>query len=130
MGQLTIINRSRDAGEDLARDLNSDFIQMDEMKETEVDILINATSVGMFPDYEGIPIDPSKIRKDILVMDIVYNPLKTRFLKEAELKGCGIIDGLSMFVQQGAFQFELWTGKKAPVQLMRETVLKALEENR
>jgi shikimate dehydrogenase len=60
------------------------------------------------------------------VMDIVYTPLKTLFLKEAAAAGCNIIDGLSMFVYQGAIQFELWTGLKAPVDIMRKAVLDVL----
>jgi shikimate dehydrogenase len=59
-------------------------------------------------------------------MDIVYNPLKTRLLKTAEDIGCRTIDGVSMFVYQGAFQLELWTGMTAPVEAMRKAVLTAL----
>jgi shikimate dehydrogenase len=59
----------------------------------------------------------------MIVMDMVYNPLKTRFLQGAENIGCTIIDGVSMFVHQGAVQFELWTSLKAPVDIMRKVVL-------
>jgi shikimate dehydrogenase len=55
----------------------------------------------------------------MVVMDIVYHPLKTRLLCEAEAAGCVTVDGLSMFVHQGAQQFELWTGLSAPVDIMR-----------
>jgi shikimate 5-dehydrogenase len=58
---------------------------------------------------------------------MVYNPLKTRFLKEAQNIGCAIVDGVSMFVHQGAVQFELWTSQKAPVDVMRRVVLEALK---
>ena len=61
-------------------------------------------------------------------MDIVYNPLKTQLLKIAEDIGCRTIDGASMFVYQGAAQFELWTGKTAPVAAMRRTVIEALSK--
>jgi shikimate dehydrogenase len=63
-----------------------------------------------------------KLRPGLVVMDIVYNPLKTRLLREAACAGCTTIDGLSMFVHQGARQFELWTGMKAPVDIMRMAV--------
>ena len=63
----------------------------------------------------------------MVVMDMVYNPLQTRFLKAAQRIGCTIVDGVSMFVHQGAVQFELWTNKKAPVNLMRRVVLEELE---
>jgi shikimate dehydrogenase len=62
----------------------------------------------------------------MVVMDIIYNPLETRFLKEAAARGCRTINGVDMFVFQGAHQFELWTGKKAPVEVMRQAVLEAL----
>ena len=60
------------------------------------------------------------------VMDIVYNPLETRLLSAAREAGCTVVDGVAMFVHQGAFQFERWTGKQAPVQLMKRTVLEVL----
>jgi len=59
-------------------------------------------------------------------MDIVYNPLKTRLLKEAEDIGCVTVQGVSMFIYQAVFQFELWTGQKAPVDIMRAAVMEAL----
>jgi shikimate dehydrogenase len=60
-------------------------------------------------------------------MDTVYNPLKTRLLKDAEKAGCRTIDGVSMLVHQGAVQFEMWTSQKAPVEIMRRAVLDELE---
>ena len=62
----------------------------------------------------------------MVVMDIVYNPLETRLLKDAAASGCRTINGAEMFVFQGAQQFELWTGQKAPVDVMRQAVLEAL----
>ncbi len=59
-------------------------------------------------------------------MDIVHNPLKTNLLEAEGLWVCPTIDGTAMFVYQGALQFELWTGKKAPVEMMRQAVLEAL----
>jgi shikimate dehydrogenase len=66
----------------------------------------------------------------MVVMDIVYNPLKTRLLKEAQDVGCITVNGVSMFVNQGAFQFELWTGKKAPINVMTATVMDALAQSK
>jgi shikimate dehydrogenase len=80
----------------------------------------------MTPNTEVTPIEGKNLDTSMVVMDIVYNPLDTRLLKEAASKGCIAIDGLSMFVYQGAFQFELWTGKKAPVDVMRKAVLNKL----
>ena len=64
--------------------------------------------------------------KDMLVFDIVYNPLKTRLIKEAEQNGCDTILGLEMFVHQAALQFEIWTGREAPLELMRSLVVEEL----
>ncbi len=80
----------------------------------------------MDPNIDEMPIKKEYLQKDMVIMDIVYNPLKTRLLKEAEDIGCITIGGVSMFVHQGVAQFELWTGKKAPVDVMRKTVLDAL----
>lgn len=125
-GRLTILNRTKDKGEKLAADLGSEFYPLEDFKRVKCDILINTTSVGMEPNVDGIPVEKRHLNKGMIVMDIVYNPLRTRLLEVAENMGCTTIDGVSMFVFQGAGQFELWTGKKAPVDLMRKTVLKAL----
>ncbi|MBW1822458.1 MAG: shikimate dehydrogenase, partial [Deltaproteobacteria bacterium] len=125
-GRLTILNRTKGKGEKLASDLGSEFCPLEDFKKVKCDILINTTPVGMEPNVDGIPVEKKHLNKGMIVMDIVYNPIKTRLLKVAEDLGCSIIDGVSMFVFQGAGQFELWTGIKAPVDLMRKTVLKAL----
>jgi shikimate dehydrogenase len=125
-GRLTILNRTKEKGEKLASDLESDFCPLEDLKRVKCEILINTTPVGMEPNVDGIPVKKEHLHKGMIVMDIVYNPLKTHLLKVAEDMGCTTIDGVSMFVFQGAGQFELWTGKKAPVDLMRKTVLKVL----
>jgi len=125
-GRLTILNRTKENGEKLAADLGSDFSLLGDFKKVKCDILINTTSVGMKPNVDSMPVEKEHLNKGMIVMDIVYNPLRTRFLKVAQDMGCTTIDGVSMFVYQGACQFELWTGKKAPVDLMRKTVLKTL----
>jgi shikimate dehydrogenase len=78
--------------------------------------------VGLSPQGQDTPLLGEKMKPGLVVMDIVYNPLKTRLLREAEAAGCETIDGLSMFVHQGARQFELWTGLAAPVDIMRMAV--------
>jgi shikimate 5-dehydrogenase len=76
----------------------------------------------MSPDVEGTPLTRERLRPGLVVMDMVYNPLRTRFLQEAEAAGCTVVDGLAMFVHQGARQFELWTGMPAPIDIMRLAV--------
>ncbi len=122
-GNVTIINRSAENGEKLAKDLSSDFLPLDGVGKLEADILINTTPVGMHPHTADLPVPAEIFRRGMLVMDIVYTPLKTEFLKQAQVAGSRIIDGLTMFVLQGARQFELWTGLEAPVDAMREAVL-------
>jgi shikimate dehydrogenase len=126
-GSLTILNRSQTTGERLAADLNAEFLALNEWESNRYEVLINTTPIGMYPETDATPIPKKDLSKEMVVMDIVYNPLKTRLLKEAEAKACRTINGLSMFVFQGAHQFELWTGKKAPVDIMQNSVLQALK---
>jgi len=92
----------------------------------KADILINTTSVGMVPGVDETPVPAKLLGPGLVVFDIVYNPVKTRLLREAAAAGARTIDGLSMLVWQGVLAFEKWTGRKAPVDLMRETAVKAL----
>lgn len=125
-GRVTIINRSIQTGEDLAKDLGADFKSLADLKQIRADILINTTPVGMSPQTEDLPLSPELLREGMLVMDIVYNPVQTALLKHAKRMGCRTIDGVAMFVYQGAFQFKLWTGIEAPIETMRAAVYTAL----
>jgi shikimate dehydrogenase len=125
-GRITILNRTAAKGERLARRLGAEFHPISNLKNTGCQILINTTPVGMIPDTNMMPVQREDLDKTMVVTDVVYNPLKTRLLREAENIGCRTVDGVSMFVYQGAFQFELWTGKRAPVEVMKKAVLKAL----
>ena len=93
----------------------------------KADILVNATSVGMNPNIDETPVPARLLKPDLIVFDIVYNPIKTRLLAEAEEAGAETISGLDMLVWQGALAFEMWTDLKAPVELMREEVIKVLQ---
>ncbi|OIN95476.1 MAG: shikimate dehydrogenase [Deltaproteobacteria bacterium CG1_02_45_11] len=126
-GKLTILNILEDEGELLAKDLEVNYYPLSYFNKVDCQILINATPVGMTPNTEDMPVNRQSLKEGMVVMDIVYNPLKTRLLKEAENIGCVTIDGVAMFVYQGAAQFEMWTGQKAPVDLMRQVVLKTLQ---
>lgn len=120
--RTTIFNRSRDKGEALAADLGVDFKPLSEFAAEGCDVVVNTTPLGMPPQSEGTPVPAEKLRPGLVVMDIVYNPVKTRLLREAEAAGCTTIDGVSMFIRQGVRQFELWTGLPAPVEIMRMAV--------
>ena len=93
----------------------------------KADILVNATSVGMSPNVDETPVSLDLLKPSLIVFDIVYNPIKTRLLREAEAAGAETIGGLDMLVWQGALAFEKWTGLKAPVELMKKEAIKVLE---
>ncbi len=120
--KVTVINRTVSKGEKIADDFNVDFSPLSEEKKYDYDIIINTTSIGMKGGKAGPPIKKEYLEKNMTVMDIVYNPLKTELLRDAEEKGCKTVDGLSMFVYQGALQFELFVGKQAPVDVMNRAV--------
>ncbi len=125
-GKVTIVNRSAEGGRQLAGDLSAAFLPLEKADRICGDIIINATSVGMHPHTGALPVPARVFRRGMLVMDIVYTPLETEFLKQARAAGCKTVDGLDMFVLQGARQFALWTGLKAPVEVMREAVVEQL----
>ena len=85
----------------------------------EAQILIHCTPVGMSPKADATCVPATLLHPDLAVMDIVYNPRATRLLKDAERAGCKTIPGLEMFLNQAVAQFELWTGRPAPVEVMR-----------
>lgn len=134
---ITIVNRTIDRAEELAASVSGHTGLKDvravgafglEMACRQADVVINTTSIGMSPQTEGLPMDinVSWLKTEAVASEIIYNPLKTRFLREAEAAGRRVHGGLGMFIYQGAYAFEYWTGKPAPVPAMRETVLEAL----
>lgn len=124
--QVAIANRTSRRGQVLAEEFGAQFLTQPELVEFSPEVLVNTTSLGMTPNVNELPLAESFLNSSMVVMDIIYNPLKTRLLKAAEKSGSVTVDGLEMFVGQGALQFELWTGKKAPLKIMRETVLEHL----
>ncbi len=127
-GRVTIFNRSRQRGEALAADLGVPFRPLSDFSGRDVDILVNTTAVGMVPETDAMPVAPETLFPHLTVMDIVYRPRRTRLLEAAAAEGCRVVDGLAMFVGQGARQFERWTGQAAPVAAMEAAVLDALKE--
>lgn len=125
--RVTILNRTTTAGERLAADLQAEFSPLNDWQPNRYEILINTTPVGMYPEKDASPISKEALSENMVVMDIIYNPIKTCLLKAAEAKNCRTIDGVAMFVFQGAHQFELWTGQRAPVEVMHRAVLEALK---
>jgi shikimate dehydrogenase len=136
---LVILNRRLERAEELAGRLSVSFdkevraleLVGDDLTQVlgEADILVNTTSVGMSPKISETPVLSKLLRSGLVVADIIYNPIKTRLLREAEEAGAKTIDGVDMFVWQGALAFELWTGVKAPVKVMRAEVIRQLKEH-
>lgn len=96
----------------------------------KTDILINCTPVGMHPKTDESLVPPSLLRKGMIVFDIVYNPIRTKLIQDAEKAGCKTITGENMLVLQGAKSFELWTGKKPDVKLMHAFVNAKLQPSK
>jgi shikimate dehydrogenase len=138
---LVILNRKLelDWAEDLAQSISRisekevKALKLDEENLGRVldkaDILINATSVGMSPDSDKTPVPAKLLKSGMIIFDIVYNPIKTRLLTEAEAAGAKTISGIDMLIWQGAASVEKWTGLKEPIELMREVIIKALQRN-
>lgn len=136
--QVIIANRTLAKGEELARELSSKIrdisysaidlsSQLLEKTMSTSHIVVNATPVGM----ESYPIQKPFVRKEWfnreqLVVDLVYRPLQTRFLQLAEEAGAHTLSGIGMLVYQGAEAYQIWTGRKAPIDLMRKTLLEHL----
>ncbi len=130
--RLTIANRTEDRAAMLASSLhNADFISLseEELKRhiKDADILINTTSVGMYPRADATLVNAGMMHSRLVVFDIVYNPAETKLLREAKKAGVQtIIEGVKMLVYQGAASFRIWTGMEPPVEVMESAVRKAL----
>lgn len=136
--ELTIANRTKERAVQLAskltnatvigirRDINTEL--ENHLKNT--DILINATSTGMYPDVNTTLVNADMMHPDLLVFEIVYNPIETKLLREARRAGVKqIIDGVKMLVYQGAASFKIWTKEEPPIAVMEAAVRNALLHN-
>jgi shikimate dehydrogenase len=130
---LDILNRSGQKAARLARALRQRFPlkttgsvlspTVTRRKLASADIVINATSVGMHPQADQRLVDPSWLRPDLVVMDVVYDPRETQLVKDAKRAGAKVVDGIEMLVHQGAAAFQMWTKQPAPLQTMRQALL-------
>ena len=123
--EVFIVNRTPLKGQTLARQAKVKYMKRADVAKQEFDVIINATPVGMNGSKQS-PLEEKELNTKF-VFDLVYNPAETRLVKMARAKNIQVIPGLEMFVQQGARQFEIWTGKPAPVAEMAYVVTKALE---
>jgi shikimate dehydrogenase len=123
---LTVANHSVKRGEDLAKSLECPFVPLEQMSDVRADLLVQTTPVGMYPRDDECLIPGEALKQGMVVMDIIYNPLETKLLRAARDRGCLTINGLDMFIHQGAEQFMLWTGIEAPLSVMTHAVREAL----
>ena len=125
--EVFILNRTPETAHKLARQAGAKTMKKDALAKTSFDAIVNATPIGM-NGIKGAQILEAKDLNTKLVFDLVYNPLETPLLRLARQKGIPIITGIEMFVQQGARQFEIFTGKPAPEEEMLRVVIHALKQ--
>ena len=117
---ITVANRTTRKGERLAKEFNVNFIQWSKRENVKAEVLINATSIGMFPNIFSSPISKNKIKNSQIVMDVVATPPKTKLIKIANKQGKITVDGLKLSLYQAFTQFKLYTGRNPPIQVMQK----------
>ncbi len=123
---VTLANRTEENATKLAEELGCRTVNWSSRASLIADIFINCTPVGMHPNLDDTPMPPAGFRPGMTVMDTVYHPENTMFLKLARERECKTVSGVDMFLGQAAIQFGLYTGREAPVELMREVVRRKL----
>ncbi|GHE96158.1 shikimate dehydrogenase (NADP(+)) [Aliiroseovarius zhejiangensis] len=132
VSHITVVNRSRNRGEEVTRLIdtqtpaNADLQPWDSTFSipADTDIVVNATSIGLYPDVDAEPdIEYGSLTSDMVVADGIHNPPMTKLLKAASARGCQTVDGLSMLVGQGVIGLKYWTGIDADADVMRNALL-------
>ena len=145
---ITVVNRGRERGEALAALLNAKTPlgiaeggpsaaaapraafapwQGDFAVPADADIVVNATSIGLFPDVDArVPLDAGSLRPGMVVADVIGNPPRTRLIRDAEARGATVLDGLGMLVNQGVIAIRHWTGVDPDPAVMRRALEDAL----
>jgi shikimate dehydrogenase len=128
--RVTVLNRGFDRARKLVEDLRPtasaelSYGGLDQLPALigDTEVLINTTPVGMSPNTSDSPVPEGLLHGGLFVYDVIYNPMKTRLLRDAEMKGAGVLSGVKMLVYQGAEAFKMWTGAEPPVDLMHRVV--------
>jgi 3-dehydroquinate dehydratase/shikimate dehydrogenase len=126
VGMLTVTSRTPEHAAQLATQANCRVVDWVARHNVLCDLVINCTSVGMFPNVDESPLHASFLRPELMVFDIVYTPETTLLVKEARTRGCHVLTGVDMFVRQAALQFKLFTGQEPPPELMMQVVRRIL----
>ena len=135
---VTVVNRSEDRGAALVKLLNeqtpadADLHVWDDTYgiSPSIDIVVNATSIGLYPDIQGkLDLDLETLRPGLVVADGIHNPPETNLVRDAQLRGCTVLDGLGMLVNQGVIAVKYWTGMDVDAEVMRRTVSDLLQQS-
>ena len=126
VAELFLVNRTVSKAEEIAGEIKKQFPSVKVSvgyPKTEIDLLLNATSLGLKPE-DGSPLDEKQfsLKQTRAVYDMIYKPAETKLLVAAKVAGCKTANGIGMLVHQGAKAFEIWTGQSAPVAVMRRAV--------
>ena len=133
---ITIVNRGKERGQELCELIRSktkatsDYVPWDHCYSIspDTDIVVQTTSIGLYPDPNCPNIDYSTVRPPMVVCDIVPNPPETLFIQKAKANGCKTLTGLPMLANQAGISFQIWTGKEAPVDVMKEATLREFSD--
>ncbi len=133
--KILVVNRTRERGQGLVDLLNSKTSATATLElwdstfslDPNVDIVINATTIGLFPDVDGrLDLDVSSLMPGMVVADGIHNPPRTNLIRDAEARGCTALDGLGMLVNQGVIAVKHWSGVDVDPSVMRRAVEDAL----
>ena len=122
---VLISSRTLERAEVMATELGCQAIAWDDRHSRQVNLLVNGTPVGMHPDVDASPYNAASLTQFMVVFDTVYNPENTLLIKYAKQAKCRLITGVDMFVRQAGYQYKLFTGRDAPLKLMRDTIKQA-----
>jgi 3-dehydroquinate dehydratase/shikimate dehydrogenase len=124
---LTITNRHDERATHLAEEVGCRTVSWSQRASTLAEVIINCTPVGMHPDLDDTPVPPAAFSKpNMVAFDTIYHPENTMFLKLAKERGATTVNGVDMFIGQAAEQFKLYTGRDAPLDVMRDTLKRKL----
>ncbi len=124
--QVVVANRTSDKGAALSGEVGGRHVEWSARHSIVCDLVVNCTSVGMHPNVDDTPLHHSYLRPGMVVFDTVYTPESTLLVKEARDRGCHVITGVELFVRQAALQFENFLGQRAPIDLFRTFIRRAL----
>ncbi len=120
---ITICNRTLNKAKILAKNYNIDFIKWSNREEFKSDMLINATSIGMYPNEKALPISENYLSNIEIIMDVISSPINSRLIKFANKNNIMSINGFELAFHQACEQFKLYTNKKPPVKVMRKAAM-------